>query len=65
MKREGVRLRDDCSPSQRRRRVATEQPIPRRDDAVAGLALPAAILREVFYENAARWIPGIDRSCSG
>jgi predicted TIM-barrel fold metal-dependent hydrolase len=43
---------------------ATDQPVTRRDYAVAGLALPEPILRKVFYENAVRWIPGIDKNFS-
>jgi predicted TIM-barrel fold metal-dependent hydrolase len=28
--------------------------------SVQGLALPAAVLRKIFRENAARWVPGVD-----
>lgn len=39
---------------------ATDRPISRRGYSVRGLALPDDVLRKVFYENAVRWVPGID-----
>jgi hypothetical protein len=41
------------------RRIDRE--IARRDYTVRGLGLPEPVLRRLFYENARRWIPGIDR----
>jgi hypothetical protein len=40
---------------------STDQEFSRRDYSVRGLALPEDVLRKVFYANAVRWIPGIDR----
>jgi predicted TIM-barrel fold metal-dependent hydrolase len=40
---------------------ATSQEFPRRDFTVRGLELPEEVLRKLFYANAVRWVPGIDR----
>ncbi|MEX2400302.1 MAG: hypothetical protein WD423_05985, partial [Rhodothermales bacterium] len=40
---------------------ATDLPIENGDYSVRGLALPDSVLRKVLYENAVRWVPGIDR----
>ncbi len=40
---------------------ATDQETVRRDYTVRGLALPEPILRKLFFENAVRWIPGIEK----
>ena len=38
---------------------ATDRPVQFRDKTVTGLALPGPVLKKIFYENAARWVPGI------
>jgi len=40
---------------------ATDRPISRRGYVVRGLALSEAVLNKIFYENAVRWVPGIDQ----
>src|SRR6202162_1906265 len=42
--------------------LATNEPFPYRGRQVQGLDLPAPVLREIFHDNAVRWIPGIDSS---
>ncbi len=39
----------------------TDRPISRRGYEIRGLKLPENVLRKVFYENAVRWVPGIER----
>jgi predicted TIM-barrel fold metal-dependent hydrolase len=38
---------------------ATAQTIEDEGRTITGLALPEAVLRKVFRENAVRWVPGI------
>jgi predicted TIM-barrel fold metal-dependent hydrolase len=42
--------------------LATNEPFQYRGRQVQGLNLPAPVLREIFHDNAVRWIPGIDSS---
>ena len=39
---------------------ATDQKIPRGEYSIKGLALPDDVLQKLFYENAVKWVPGID-----
>jgi Amidohydrolase len=47
------------------RYYATDGEFQRRDYSVKGLALPDDVLHKLFYANAVRWVPGIDRSFTG
>jgi hypothetical protein len=40
---------------------ATDREFDRGDYAVHGLALPEAVLRKLYYDNALRWVPGVER----
>jgi len=42
--------------------LATNETFPYRGRQIQGLNLPEPVLREIFHENAVRWIPGIDSS---
>jgi len=42
--------------------LATNATFQYRGRQVQGLDLPAPVVREIFHENAVRWIPGIDPS---
>ena len=37
------------------------KPLPEPTYTVKGLALPKEILDKVFYENAAKWFPGVNK----
>jgi predicted TIM-barrel fold metal-dependent hydrolase len=39
--------------------LATDQMLPYRGRKIEGLNLPEPVLRRIYHENAARWIPGI------
>lgn len=41
--------------------LSTDMKFRNRDYMVQGLALPGEVLRKVYYGNAVRWIPGIDK----
>ncbi len=40
---------------------ATDNEISRRDYSIRGLALPKEVLYKIFYGNAVRWVPGINK----
>ena len=42
--------------------LATNETFQYRGRQIQGLNLPQPVLREIFHENAVRWIPGIDSS---
>jgi hypothetical protein len=37
------------------------KPVPDTEYTVQGLALPKEVLEKVYYQNAVKWFPGIDR----
>jgi predicted TIM-barrel fold metal-dependent hydrolase len=37
------------------------KPVPEEEYTIQGLALPKEVLEKVYYQNAVRWFPGIDR----
>jgi predicted TIM-barrel fold metal-dependent hydrolase len=42
------------------RYFATDEKFESAGHAVEGLALPRAVLKKIYHDNAVRWIPGID-----
>jgi hypothetical protein len=40
----------------------TDHEIKKGDYTIRGLALPEEVLKKVFYSNAVKWVPGIDKS---
>lgn len=40
----------------------TDREISRGDYSIQGLALPKEVLHKIFYSNAVKWVPGIDKS---
>jgi predicted TIM-barrel fold metal-dependent hydrolase len=43
------------------RYFATKQPVEFPGRKVTGLALPEAVLKKIFHDNAVRWVPGLKR----
>ena len=41
--------------------IVGDMPLPKPTYTVKGLALPKEVLNKVFYENAVKWFPGIDK----
>ena len=37
------------------------KPVPEAEYTVQGLALPQEVLEKVYYKNAVKWFPGIDK----
>ncbi len=40
----------------------TDKEIRSKDYSIKGIALPEDVLHKVFYENAVKWVPGIEKS---
>jgi hypothetical protein len=41
--------------------IRSGKPVPETEYTVQGLALPEEVLEKVYYQNAVKWFPGIDR----
>jgi hypothetical protein len=42
----------------------TDKEIPLKNYSVRGLALPEEVLHKIFYNNAVKWVPGIEKGFS-
>ena len=37
------------------------KPVPEEEYTIQGLALPREVLEKVYYQNAVKWFPGLDK----
>ncbi len=42
--------------------IVDDKPVPGKEYFVTGLALPPEILKKVFYDNAVKWFPGVEKN---